>query len=75
MSGLPNVKNLPHEINERHIAGLFSEPDVDLAEAERRDMELDENHSLGLTLGEFDRKIFQRVFFSKKLECLFFLEF
>ena len=62
------VKNLPHEINERQIAGFFSEPDADLAEAARRDVELDENPSLGLTLGEFDTKIGQRVFFSKKIE-------
>jgi hypothetical protein len=51
------VKNPPHEISERQIAGFFSEPDADLAEAERRDVELDENPSLGLTLGEFDTKI------------------
>jgi hypothetical protein len=62
------MENPPHEISERQIAGLFSEPDADLAEAERRDVELDENPSLGLTLGEFDRKIVQRVFFSKKIE-------
>jgi hypothetical protein len=29
------LENLPHEINERQIAGLFLEPDADLAEAER----------------------------------------
>jgi len=51
------VKNLPHEINERQIAGFFSEADADLAEAERRDVELDKKPSLGLTLGEFDTKI------------------
>lgn len=51
------LKNLAHEIHERQIAGLFSETDADLAEAERRDVEIDENPSLGLTLGEFDRKI------------------
>jgi hypothetical protein len=62
------IENPPHEINERQVAGLFSEPDAGLAEAERRDVELDEIPSLGLTLGEFDRKIVQLVFFSKKIE-------
>ena len=62
------MKNLPHEINERQIAGLFSEPDAGLAEAERRDVELDEIPSLRLTLGEFDAKIVQRVVFRKKIE-------
>jgi hypothetical protein len=38
------------------------------AEARRRDAELDENPSLGLTLDEFDTKIAQRVFFPKKIE-------
>ena len=57
MNRLAIVKNLPHEINERQIAGFFSEPDADLAEAARRDVELDENPSLGLALGEFDTKI------------------
>jgi hypothetical protein len=68
VSRLAIVKNLPHELTERQIAGFYSEPDADLAEAERRDAELDENPSLGLTLGEFDRKIVRRVFFSKKIE-------
>lgn len=51
------LKNLPQEIHERQIAGLFSETEADVAEAARRDVELDENPSLGLTLGEFDTKI------------------
>lgn len=51
------VKKLPDEINERQIAGFFTETDADLAEAARRDVELDENPSLGLTLREFDTKI------------------
>jgi len=51
------MEHLPHEISERQIAGFFSEPDADLAEAERRDVELDKKPSLGLTLGEFDTKI------------------
>jgi len=62
------VKNLPYGISERQIAGILSEPDADLTEAERRDVELDENPSLGLTLGEFDSKIVQREVFSKKIE-------
>ena len=79
MTTLATVENLALELPEHQRAtlamhildslpGLFSEADGGLAEAERRDMELDENPSLGLRLGEFDRKIRQRVFFSKKIE-------
>jgi len=54
------AKKLPHEINERQIAGIFSEPDTDLAEAERRDAELDENPAMGLSLSAFDQQILSR---------------
>ena len=49
-------KSLPQDLPRGQITTL-SEPDADLAEAERRDVELDENTSLGLTLGEVDTKI------------------
>lgn len=42
------------------LPGLFSEPDGGLAEAVRRDAELDENPTIGLTLREFDEKILSR---------------
>ena len=42
------------------LPGLFSEADGGLAEAKRRDAELDDNPSLGLTLSEFDQKILSR---------------
>ena len=42
------------------LPGLFSEPDGGLAEAVRRDAELDENPTIGLTLDEFDEKILSR---------------
>ena len=39
------------------LPGLFSEADGGLAEAVRRDAELDENPAMGLSLSEFDQKI------------------
>jgi len=42
------------------LPGLFLEPDGGLAEAVRRDAEMDANPSLGLTIEEFDRKIANR---------------
>jgi hypothetical protein len=42
------------------LPGLFSEPDEGLAEAERRDTEMNETPSIGLTLGAFDQKILSR---------------
>jgi hypothetical protein len=42
------------------LPGLFSEADGGLAEAKRRDAELDENPTIGLTLHEFDEKILSR---------------
>ena len=39
---------------------LFSESDGGLAEAERRDAEMDSNPALGLSLAEFDQKILSR---------------
>jgi hypothetical protein len=62
------MEDSPTELAELQIAELLLEADDGFAEAERRDVELDENPSLGLTLGEFDSKIVQRVFFSKKIE-------
>ena len=38
------------------LPGLFSEADGGLAEAVRRDAELDENPAMGLSLSEFDQK-------------------
>ena len=62
------MEDSPTELAELQIAELLLEADDGFAEAERRDVELDENPSLGLTLGEFDSKIVQREVFSKKIE-------
>lgn len=42
------------------LPALFSEPDLGLAEAERRDAELSANPALGLTLEELDQRIENR---------------
>ena len=71
MTSLATVENLALELPEQQRAtlamhildslpGLFSEPDGGLAEAERRDAEMDANPSIALTLGEFDRSIQSR---------------
>ena len=71
MTTLATVENLALELPENQRAtlamhildslpGLFSEPDGGLAEAVRRDAELDENPTIGLTLDEFDEKILSR---------------
>jgi len=71
MTTLARVENLVLELPEHQrttlalyilesLPGLFSEADGGLAEAKRRDAELDDNFSLGLTLGEFDQKILSR---------------
>jgi hypothetical protein len=71
MTTLATVENLALELPEQQRAtlamhildslpGLFSEPDGGLAEAERRDAEIDDNPSIGISLGEFDQKIFSR---------------
>jgi hypothetical protein len=71
MTTLAAVENLALELPEQERAtlamnileslpGLFSEPDGGLAEAMRRDAEMDANPSLGLTIEEFDRKIANR---------------
>lgn len=71
MTTLAAVENLALELPEHQRAtlamhildslpGLFSEADGGLAEAVRRDAELDDNPSLGLTLSEFDQKILSR---------------
>jgi hypothetical protein len=71
MTTLATVENLALELPENQRAtlamhildslpGLFSEPDGGLAEAVRRDAELDENPTIGLTLGEFNEKILSR---------------
>ena len=68
---LATVENLALELPEHQRAtlamhildslpGLFSEADSGLAEAVRRDAELDENPAIGLSLGEFDQKILSR---------------
>jgi len=62
------MEDSPTELAELQIAELPLEADDGFAEAERRDVELDEIPSLRLTLREFDAKIVQRVFFSKKIE-------
>ena len=51
------MEHLSRKTIERQTEEVFSEPDADLAEAVRRDLVLDENPSLGLTLDEFDTKI------------------
>jgi hypothetical protein len=51
------IQFLPQQKNYVHHAIIFRVTDADLAEAARRDVELDENPSLGLALGEFDTKI------------------
>jgi hypothetical protein len=71
MTTLATVETLALELPENQRAtlamhildslpGLFSEPDGGLAEAQRRDAELDENPTIGLTLSEFDEKILSR---------------
>lgn len=71
MTSLAMVQNLALELPEQQRAtlamhilhslpGLFSEPDGGLAEAERRDAEMDANPSIALTLREFDRSILDR---------------
>ena len=71
MTSLATVENLALELPEQQRAtlamhildslpGLFSEPDGGLAEAERRDAEMDANPSIARTLGEFDRSIQSR---------------
>jgi hypothetical protein len=71
MTTLATVETLALELPENQRAtlamqildslpGLFSEPDGGLAEAVRRDAELDENPTIGLTLREFDEKILSR---------------
>ena len=51
------VKDFPLEITD---AQFSSESDDGFTEAARRDLEIDEDPSLGLTLGDFDQKIQNR---------------
>lgn len=71
MTTLATVENLALELPEQQRAtlamhildslpALFSEADGGLAEAERRDAEIDANPSIGISLGEFDQKILNR---------------
>jgi hypothetical protein len=71
MTTLATVENLALELPEQQRAtlamhildslpGLFSEADGGLAEAERRDAEIDSHPSIALSLGEFDQKILSR---------------
>lgn len=71
MTTLATVENLALELPEQQRAtlamhildslpGLFSEADGGLAEAERRDAEIDANPSIGISLGEFEQKILNR---------------
>jgi hypothetical protein len=71
MTTLAAVENLALELPEQQRAtlamhildslpGLFSEADGGLAEAERRDAQIDANPSIGISLGEFDQKISHR---------------
>jgi hypothetical protein len=71
MTTLATVENLALELPENQRAtlamhildslpGLFSEPDGGLAEAVRRDAELDDNPAMGLSLREFDQQISSR---------------
>jgi hypothetical protein len=66
MTTLATVENLALELPEQERATLamhileslpvlFSESDGGLAEAERRDAEMDSNPALGLSLAEFDQ--------------------
>lgn len=71
MTTLATVENLALELPEQQRAtlamhildslpGLYSEADGGLAEAERRDAEIDANPSIGISLSEFDQKILNR---------------
>ena len=71
MTTLATVENLALELPEHQRAtlamhildslpGLFSEADGGLAEAVRRDAELEENPAMGLSLREFDQQISSR---------------
>ncbi len=71
MTTLAAVENLALELPEQERATLamhileslpilLSESDGGLAEAERRDAEMDSNPALGLSLAEFDQKILSR---------------
>ena len=54
------VKDFPLELTDPQRDEFSSESDDGFAEAARRDLELDEDPSLGLTLGDFDQKIQNR---------------
>jgi len=71
MTAFATVENLALELPEKQRAtlamhildslpGLFSEADGGLAEAERRDAEIDAKPSIEISLGEFDQKILGR---------------
>lgn len=71
MTTLATVEHLALELPEHQRAtlamhildslpGLFSEADGGLAEAVRRDAELDDNPAMGLSLREFDQQISSR---------------
>jgi hypothetical protein len=42
------------------LPGLFSEGDGGLAEAERRDLEMDQNPAIGISLEDMDHRISNR---------------
>jgi hypothetical protein len=71
MTTLATVERLALELPEQQRAtlavhildslpGLFSETDGGLAEAERRDLEMDVNPSVSTTLEDFDQQIANR---------------
>lgn len=71
MTTLATVEKLALELPEQQRAtlafhildslpGLFSEEDGGLAEAERRDAEIDSDASIGLSISDFDQKISDR---------------
>lgn len=71
MTTLDSVKKLALELPERQRAtlalhmlhslpALFSEPDDGLAEAQRRDVEIDSDPSIGLSLEKLDQRILSR---------------
>ncbi|MGF1679557.1 MAG: addiction module protein [Candidatus Methylacidiphilales bacterium] len=71
MTTLATVERLALELPEQQRAtlavhildslpGLFSEKDGGLAEAERRDLEMDANPSVSMTLEDFDQQIANR---------------
>ena len=71
MTTLTEVEKLAFELPEKQRAALasrildslpalFLDPDDGIAEANRRDVEMDENPGIGIDMAHFDRLISQR---------------